>query len=726
MIQKILKNWNLLLIFLLVVANPNIAWGEDVYTIRNNGDPANRIDIVILGDGYTASELTDYVSDIEDFVNRMFQQEPFYEYAAYFNVHRIDVISNESGADHPTRNIYKDTALDATYYCGGVQRLICVDISKVQDILINSDLMPDQQDAILVIVNDPEYGGSGGYLAVSSTHPSAVGLILHELGHSFGHLGDEYDSGNCDNTYEPYNPNITKETNRDLIKWNVGGGPPTGWIELSTPIPTTSTTLGVPGLYEGAKYCTTGLYRPTYNSKMRTLTAPFEQINEEQLIKRIYNFVSPLDSYYPLDNDLMLFLGESLEFSVGVPQPASHFLDVTWHVDDVSRGTGSEFTFDSSKNLDIGIHTVEAMIQDTTFRVRYDPEGVLTESHSWQVTIESRDQKLIINASVGGTTDPTPGTYSYDTGTDVAITATPDTHYDFSYWSGDVPQGSENDNPLTITMGSDKSITANFVLKQYTLTIAAGLGGTTDPAPGAYSYDARTDVAITATPDIGYGLTGWSGDASGADNQITITMDADKSITASFIRQYTLTIAAGDGGTTDPTPGSYKHDSGTQVTVTASHNYGYEFSNWSGGASGTANSITITMDSDKSVTANFSATTTTDGGEAKKKGCFIATAAYGSLLHPYVETLRDFRDKYLMPSRLGRKFIELYYKYSPFLANFVAKYSLLRVAVRISLLPLVALSYFMVHFGPAITTIFLVFIFGIPIFFVCFFRKRMN
>jgi hypothetical protein len=487
MIQRIHISWSLLLIFLLVAANPNISWGEDVFTIRNNGDPANRIDLVILGDGYTASQLTEYANDIEDFVTRMFQQDPFYEYAAYFNVHRIDVISNESGADHPTRNIYVDTALDGTYYCGGVQRRICVDTFKVRDIINNSDLMLNQQDAILVIVNDPERGGSGGSIAVASTHQLAVEIILHELGHSFGRLGDEYDTGDCNNTMEPWNPNVTKETRRNLIKWNVGGGPPTGWIELTTPIPTTSTALGVPGLYEGAKYCTTGLYRPTYSSKMRVSGAPFEQINEEQLIKRIYNFVSPLDSYYPLANDLSLFLGDSLEFGVGAPQPASQFLDVTWLVDDVSKGTGNDFTLDSSKNLDVGIHTVEAIIQDTTPRVRYDPADVLTESHSWQVTIESRDQILIIDTGVGGTTDPTPGTYSYDTGTDVAITATPGFHYDFSNWSGDVPLGQENDNPITITMDSDKSITPNFILKQYTLTIAAGPGGTTIPAPGTYS-----------------------------------------------------------------------------------------------------------------------------------------------------------------------------------------------------------------------------------------------
>jgi len=88
---------------------------------------------------------------------------------------------------------------------------------------------------------------------------------------------------------------------------------------------------------------------------------------------------------------------------------------------------------------------------------------------------------------------------------------------------------------------------------------------------------------------------------------------------------YTLTIFATNGGTTDPSPGDYTHDGGTDVTVDAIPDSGYEFSSWSGDASGTATTITITMDSDKSITANFSAIAPPE--EGKKGGCFIATAA---------------------------------------------------------------------------------------------------
>ena len=336
---------------------------------------------------------------------------------------------------------------------------------------------------------------------------------------------------------------------------------------------------------------------------------------------------------------------------------------------------------------------------------------------------------LVITANAGGATNPLPGDYIYDSGTEVPITATAESGYRFSHWTGDVPSGHENDNPITITMDSDKSIAANFI-RQYTLTIAAGAGGATDPEPGTYIYDSGTEVPITATAESGYRFSHWTGDVPSGhenDNPITITMDSDKSITANFIRQYTLTIASGSGGTTSPSPGTYVHDSGTEVSITAKPDSGYEFSGWSGDASGTDNPTTITMNSDKSVTASFSATTTDGDEPGEKKGpCFIATAAYGSPLHPHLDILRDFRDAYLMPSKLGRTLVNLYYKYSPFVADFIAKHKVLKIVVRFSLLPMITFSYSMVRFGPIITAVMLVLILVLPILSILLYRKKKS
>ena len=260
------------------------------------------------------------------------------------------------------------------------------------------------------------------------------------------------------------------------------------------------------------------------------------------------------------------------------------------------------------------------------------------------------------------------------------------------------------------------------------LTISSGVGGTTEPEPGTYSYLIDSDVSVTALPDSGYRFSEWTGDVPSGheeDNPLIITMDADKSIEANFIRQYTLTTAAGTGGTIDPSPGSYTYDTGTQVTVTATANTGYQFSSWSGDASGITNPITITMDEDKSITANFTQIPIDGGGDGDGDnggggGCFIATAAYSSPLHPHVDILRDFRDKYLMTNKFGRKLVGLYYKYSPFVAHLISEHKSLKVAAQINLMPLIIISYFIVHFGPVFTVV----IFLLPILFVIYYQIR--
>jgi len=365
--------------------------GEPVTAIRNNGSSANRVDLVILGDGYTSAELGKYATDAEQAVRGFFAQEPFKEYQKYFNVLRVDVTSAQSGADHPedAPPVSRNTAFDATYNCGGIERLICINILKVQAVLGNS-VQADQRDIVLVLVNDTEYGGSGGSISVASLNAAVIELVLHEVGHSFGLLADEYETQPpaCNNAVEPSEANATRQTNRNLIKWNAGGGPPNGWINPATPVPTTSATPGTPGLYQGAKYCPTGLFRPTNNSKMRSLGFPFEQINEEQLVKRIYNWVSPLDSSAPLPSNITLELGNNQAFKVAVPTPNTHSLSATWYVDRSPVVRGLAFTFNSAR-FGAGRHTVQVVVEDPTPKVRNDPADVLREARTWNMTVNA-------------------------------------------------------------------------------------------------------------------------------------------------------------------------------------------------------------------------------------------------------------------------------------------------------------------------------------------------
>jgi uncharacterized repeat protein (TIGR02543 family) len=152
----------------------------------------------------------------------------------------------------------------------------------------------------------------------------------------------------------------------------------------------------------------------------------------------------------------------------------------------------------------------------------------------------------------------------------------------------------------------------------------------------------------------------------------------------SDITTYTLTIAAGSGGITNPSPGSHTYDEGTEVTITATPNSGYIFVGWSGDVTSTTNPITITMDSDKSITANFTQESDGGGGDGGNGGglCFIATACYGTPMAEEVKTLCAFRDQYLLTNPIGRALVKLYYRHSPKVADFIRNKETLKAVVR--------------------------------------------
>ncbi|MDH5468723.1 MAG: hypothetical protein OEY25_15010, partial [Candidatus Aminicenantes bacterium] len=157
---------------------------------------------------------------------------------------------------------------------------------------------------------------------------------------------------------------------------------------------------------------------------------------------------------------------------------------------------------------------------------------------------------------------------------------------------------------------------------------------------------------------------------------------------------------------------------------------GYQFSEWSECLSGTSNPLTVILNSNKSVTANFIPVEEDDKNVLDKifriATCTIATAAYDSPSHPHVRVLRDFRDKYLVRTKPGRRLVKIYYKYSPLAARCIAKHRVLKTVIRFYLIPVVAFSYSMVHFGPLLTAIISILILAIPIFFVSAFRRKKS
>jgi len=143
--------------------------------------------------------------------------------------------------------------------------------------------------------------------------------------------------------------------------------------------------------------------------------------------------------------------------------------------------------------------------------------------------------ELTITATIGGTTDPTPGNYTFVNGTAISVTAIPDINYAFSHWILD-GNNIGLDNPVEIVMNDNHTLSAVFVLRNYTLTITSTSGGVTEPPSGTYFYPATSTVNVTAVPDEGYIFDHWKLDNINvsSENPCTLTMDTNHTLNAIF------------------------------------------------------------------------------------------------------------------------------------------------------------------------------------------------
>ncbi len=276
-----------------------------------------------------------------------------------------------------------------------------------------------------------------------------------------------------------------------------------------------------------------------------------------------------------------------------------------------------------------------------------------------------------------------------------------------------------------------QTVDGGYVVAGFTNTYGVGkpdililkLSSNGDIDPGCnFVNESNADVSASSISPTDTAIIPVNTDIAFQDTSAA-TRESDAIVYSLCSEQHTLNLTATSGGTTNPPPGTHVYDHATRISIIADPDDEYHFSEWTGDASGTDNQLSITMDSDKSIQANFVGYEVV-WEEAKKTPCFIATAAYESPSHPHVRILRDFRDKYLLNNKLGRKFVEVYYRYSPFAANLTARSKTLKVMVRIHLVPIIVLSYSMVHFGPIITGgIFLV-ILMLPVFFMSTLPKK--
>jgi uncharacterized repeat protein (TIGR02543 family) len=240
--------------------------------------------------------------------------------------------------------------------------------------------------------------------------------------------------------------------------------------------------------------------------------------------------------------------------------------------------------------------------------------------------------------TVGGSILPAEGTHVYESWDVVAVEATPAPGYKFTGWTGDVAN-SQSAN-TTITMTGDKNLRANFApLNEYTLTVGVSPSGSgsTSPSTGTHIYPPNQVVTVTATPAAGFVFKNWLGDVANPNSATTtIQITSDKNITAIFEEEapdyYQLTMKATptNAGTTSPTLGVHNFTPGVVVSVSATAKPGYYFSSWSGDVADPNNAnTTVTMNSNKTVTANFQA-----GSQQRRLTLDVSPAGTGSTTPP--------------------------------------------------------------------------------------------
>ena len=351
-------------------------------SLARNGSFAAAIDIVIIGDGYTEAQKDKFFADAQAVSSGLLGSETYKAYAGVFNVWALFKASAESGADDPSAGKFVNTAFNATYDTNNIDYLLSVSNAKVFA-EVNARL--PESDFVVCVVNATAYGGSGGTVAVISLDPSSLEIARHELGHTIGGLADEYTAPYPGYPEGDPEPNVALTENLDPPKWDM-------WLSAGVSIPTPINAAAGPhepiGAYEGARYKDKGVFRPAPNCLMRELNVTFCPVCAEAMVRRFSELSLLIDAPSPASPAIIPAKGKS-PFTATIP--ALSDLTFSWSVDGQPvAGADKTLPLDpSALGLADGPHQVTLTVYDASPLVRADPKGVMTETFTWSVAVDS-------------------------------------------------------------------------------------------------------------------------------------------------------------------------------------------------------------------------------------------------------------------------------------------------------------------------------------------------
>lgn len=252
----------------------NLSVKVPVKTIAKTQQPENAIDIAVIAEGYTSKERAKFYKDAQKLADNILSHQPFSKFKSRINIYAIAAVSEVSGITVPQDSVWKNTALGSHFYTFYEPRYLTTFNSfKVHDY---AALVP--YDAIYILANTTTYGGGGFYnmyALTAANNTLTQQVTVHEFGHSFAGLGDEYFKEHADVLdamynikIEPWEPNITSLKQFEY-KWK-------DMLPNGTVVPTvvTEESKKTVGVFEGGGYLTKGMYRPMFDCRMRTNASP--------------------------------------------------------------------------------------------------------------------------------------------------------------------------------------------------------------------------------------------------------------------------------------------------------------------------------------------------------------------------------------------------------------------------------------------------------------------
>lgn len=257
--------------------------------LLHNDSPEKCIDVAILAEGYTLQEMQTFYEDADIACKSIFDHEPFKSMKKRFNVVTVASPSTDSGVSVPRLNEWKHTAFGSHFSTFYSDRYLTTSRVKA----IHDALAGIPYEHIIILANTEEYGGGGiynSYTLTTAHHPMFRPVVVHEFGHSFGGLADEYfyDNDVMTDTYpldiEPWEQNISTQVDF-AAKWK-------DMLSENTPVPTSAeVSENYPtGVYEGGGYSAKGIFRPAENCRMRTNEYPAFCPVCQRALRRIIEF----------------------------------------------------------------------------------------------------------------------------------------------------------------------------------------------------------------------------------------------------------------------------------------------------------------------------------------------------------------------------------------------------------------------------------------------------